>query len=545
MALDYDKLKNERISGTKIAPFHMITAVTQRSINNQLSKMHKVNPTLQKLTLNSTDPDDDYSGLEADLDPPTIELRLDTENRIVIFCFNIKRATLKYLKIKGRKVLEETMELPSSVLALSVDLKYEGVDFKNLPKDVQNRLKVKNNYSISQLIVNFTSASLARLDKQRTTVQDHISDANAQANFNIFMEKYFTMLADRKNDAVLHYLPLATKEGRKQYAMPTVPPTDFTFQNIPFVISATDNGKPSDDNMLVYLQMTGNDPIPRQLLTISTNWVVPTPDNTDRYDGTVALSRQIFLEGWLLPKLAEFNKGSSYVVTESWWKSVKLGFATQYRLDGHLGRNDATTEELSFKPVTTAEILDPSILLSLKPDTPGRWYQYNFWNEKDDNDGAWRTTHTGSTYNYMFVPEGYNKDGKCEILLGGTTLIKFYIHVDLPSSSGWIQGKWKTSIVLDGINDGELIIKVDDINPEITQKIDEAWLHDGQITHFSDPAKEGMRNLSMTYLLQEMRNVFSGGWDFVLPGAGDFYIHKAVFNKEEDLLCELKYKFQA
>ena len=49
----------------------------------------------------------------------------------------------------------------------------------------------------------------------------------------------------------------------------------------------------------------------------------------------------------------------------------------------------------------------------------------------------------------------------------------------------------------------------------------------------------------MTYLLREMRNVFSGGWDFVLPGAGDFYIHKAVFNKEEDLLCELKYKFKA
>lgn len=81
MALDYDKLKKERISGTKIAPFHMITAVTQRSINSQLKKMHKVNPTLQKLKLNSTDPEDDYSGLEADLDPPTIELRLGTESK--------------------------------------------------------------------------------------------------------------------------------------------------------------------------------------------------------------------------------------------------------------------------------------------------------------------------------------------------------------------------------------------------------------------------------------------------------------------------------
>lgn len=84
------------------------------------------------------------------------------------------------------------------------------------------------------------------------------------------MGKYFTMLAERKNDTILHYLPLApTEEVRKQYAMPTVPPTDFTFQNMPFVISNTDNGRPSDDNMLVYLQMTGNESIPHQLLTIS------------------------------------------------------------------------------------------------------------------------------------------------------------------------------------------------------------------------------------------------------------------------------------
>ncbi|KAF5310583.1 hypothetical protein D9619_007749 [Psilocybe cf. subviscida] len=544
MALDYEKFKKERISGTKINPFHMITAVTQRAINNQLTKMHKVNPTLRKLTLNSPDPDDDYSALEADLDPPTIELRLNTENRIVIFCFNIKRATLKYLKVKGRKVLEETMVLPSCVLALSVNLTFEGVDFKDLPKDIQNRLKVINDYSVRQLLVDFTSASLARLDKQRTTIQDHIDDPNAQANFNIFMEKYFTMLAERKNDTVLHYLPLATTEGRKQYAMPTVPPTDFTFQNLPFVISATDNGMPSDDNMLVYLQMTGNVPIPRELLPISANWVVPTPDNTDRYDGTVALSREIFLAGWLLPKLAEFNKRSSYVVTDAWWKSTGIGLTTRYFLDGHLGRDDATTEELLFKPVE-ADKMNQAVLQALKPETPGRWYQYKFNSSKDDNKGLWRVWHTGATDNYMFIPEGYNKDGKCEILLTGTTLIRFYVHVDIPSSTGWVEGKWSTSIILDGINDGELQIKIGDINPQINQSVDEAWLHKGEITHFSNPAKEGMRRLSMTYLLNEMRNVFTDGWDFVLPGAGDFYIHKAVFNREEDLLCELKYKFQA
>lgn len=111
-------------------------------------------------------------------------------------------------------------------------------------------------------------ASLARLDMQRTTVQDHIKDPNANASFNVFVEKYFTMLA-QNHDTVLHYLPLANTECRKQYAIPTVPPTDFTFQNLPFVISDADTDSSSDDNMLIYLQMTGNTPLPRQLLLIS------------------------------------------------------------------------------------------------------------------------------------------------------------------------------------------------------------------------------------------------------------------------------------
>lgn len=108
-----------------------------------------------------------------------------------------------------------------------------------------------------------------------------------------------------------------------------------------------------------------------------------------------------------------------------------------------------------------------------------------------------------------------------------------------------VKGKWSTSIILDGTHGGELVIKVKDIDPEIEENIDEDWLHrrKADFDIISARAKEGMKQLSMTYLLNEMRNVFSDAWEFVLPGAGDFCIHKAVFNREEDLLCEIKYKF--
>lgn len=117
-------------------------------------------------------------------------------------------------------------------------------------------------------------ASLARLDKRRTTVHDHITDLTAKAFFDIFIEKYFTVLA-QKNEFVLHYVPLASQEFRKKYEMPSVPPTDFTFQNMPFVQNDKDNGGPSEDNMLVYLQMCNDHGMPKQLLSVSVGAIFP------------------------------------------------------------------------------------------------------------------------------------------------------------------------------------------------------------------------------------------------------------------------------
>ncbi|KIM41738.1 hypothetical protein M413DRAFT_137225 [Hebeloma cylindrosporum] len=381
------------------------------------------------------------------------------------------------------------------------------------------------------------------MDDQKTTVQDQIKDLTAKASFNIFITKYFIELGNRKDDFVLHYVPLATDEGRKKFAMPTIPPIDFTFQNMPFVLSASDNGQASDDNMLVYLQITG-DPatrtLPRELLPISANWVVPTPDNTDRYDGTVALSKSIFVDGWLLPKLAAFNKDSTWIVKNCYWKPKGLG--TVFSLTGQLGRDGASADDLKWE---TVEAKDVDQGAKNKVKGSGQWYKYYHYSNKDDNEGLWRVWQKGTTRNWLFIPEGYNDQGKCEIFISGSTFVEFYVHVDLPASRGWVKGEWSTSLILDGVNDGELVIKAGDINPTITNEVDEAWLHAGEISHFTEPCERGLKKLSMTYILNEMRSVFQNGWDFVLPGGGDFYINKAVFNGEKDLLCELKYKFNA
>jgi hypothetical protein len=82
-------------------------------------------------------------------------------------------------------------------------------------------------------------------------------------------------------------------------AAPTFPPTSFRFQNYEYIApgssTPTDGaGAKGDNNVLCYLEMTENRPLPVELLTYSGNFV--TPD----MDGTIVISRGIFLDRYLL-----------------------------------------------------------------------------------------------------------------------------------------------------------------------------------------------------------------------------------------------------
>lgn len=113
-----------------------------------------------------------------------------------------------------------------------------------------------------------TGANIANYDAARSKIDLPSGDTAAESYWKLFMNDYFAELAKNKNDSVIHYLPKVT-EAQKGYPVPTLPPTDLTFQNLPFVKSASDLGRVGENTMLVYLQMTGGHPMPRELLPVS------------------------------------------------------------------------------------------------------------------------------------------------------------------------------------------------------------------------------------------------------------------------------------
>lgn len=122
------------------------------------------------------------------------------------------------------------------------------------------------------------------------------------------------------------------------------------------------------------------------------NWVIPPYDKkSPAYDGTVCLSKAIFLDGWLLPKLTGFNTQTQWVTTSAWWKENSNPFKTPYwGLDGHVGINIYDVQQdPALKDVNWVVDND-------KPVTGLRKYMYERHSNKEDDDGAWRVYMKGT-----------------------------------------------------------------------------------------------------------------------------------------------------
>jgi len=544
--MDIKTLTQDRLGLTKIYAFDKLTVISQKAINKQLAVMYRANKSLQQISLRL--PGDDFAGLDAKLGLPSIELQLDTDNRAVYYFINITSGTLNYYQGFGPRSKQATLQVTDWKIALHVNLAFELADFKSLPAPVQEHLKVLGDYSVQQLLIDFTSANISNIDSRRSVIAIPSGNVFALSFWQVFMQEYLNELAkpESKNDSIIHYIPKANNT-HVPYAIPTLPSTDFTFQNLPFVLSASDKGKISENSMLVYLEMTGGHPLPRELLPVSANWVVPSADQAATYDGTVVLSKGVFLDGWLLPNLQTFNQRSTWIATEAHWENGATIFNFLYRLNGHLGWWDATPSDVAWNPVDLEKV--PEDVKNQAKTPLGSWYTYHKNSSKEDKHGPFNlsVSITGDTTNWCFIPEGFTSAGKAEITLMGSTTVSIYNHLDAVASSGWVKGSWKINLILDGVHEGELLIKSnpDTIVPIMSQGADEAIFHHGDVTRHFDSIKSGLAGLSMQDIVNSLTNALGGTWDFIFPGGQDFFIDKAAFNREQDLLCELKYKFKA
>ncbi|KAG8924302.1 hypothetical protein FRC01_011678 [Tulasnella sp. 417] len=546
----YDRLAQERITKSNIGAFDQLTVISQRAINGQLAHMWKnPNSILRKIDVRPSPKHPNEYYFTADLGPPTVKLLTGPNKQQVVFFINIKSGKVGYYDGVGPDAEPKTADLGVSTLALRVNLAFDQLEANKVPKNVQDALKKPDDYSVKQLLFDFTTADL--IPKLNGVDKDESKfdiAPEAEAPFYELLGKYLTALRQKDPSGnvaehnILHYVATA-KDAKNYTPAPTCVPTDLNFQSLPFVIVDTDRtgttgvleGK---NNMLVYLQMTDNRKMPNALLEPTANWVMPPFDETsESYDGTVCLSKATFLDGLLLPRLAQLNSDSTWVVDQAWWKSKDAGFSTEYNVYGHLGLTEEDKKKDEFK--NWQWTLD-----SQKDGT--RKYEYKKTHRIDDNDGLWRVYQEGRTTNTISIPEGLDSSSKSVISLSGSTEVETYLHLDGMGDWGKttciVKNTWEASLILDGVDEGALQVTVNNPKTNISVTNDTSFLYPDILNPTKERVTNMFTNSPMNDIKADLQAMFSGSWSFVFSQGRDFFIDKACFNNEGDLLGQLKYK---
>ncbi|KAG5651139.1 hypothetical protein H0H81_009731, partial [Sphagnurus paluster] len=403
------------------------------------------------------------------------------------------------------------------VFKANLDLKALDAD-QTVPQYIKDTLKKMDDYSIHQLLVDLTNADISNFLEKESFID--LPTSLLKVTFGAYVDDYIKNLRkpETRDHSIIHYLPSSKKPDT--YAIPTLPPTDLNFQDLLFLATDSNTGE-KEDNMLIYLQMTGNVPLPPDILKTSANWVVPAPPGQVEYDGTVALSKKIFLDGWLLPKLAPLNRATSFVVDGVEMSAWPIDHCSKMAF--HAGFKDGE------EPTKGPWIYDPSA----SSDTVNV-YNYSYRSHDGEELRPWAyASMTHETNNTLKIPVGLNQNGKCIIEISGKTVTGADIKTALNHYNKARTASWSVEITMDGVDHGKLKIATNYTHKfEGDSSADEqAYPGDYEgLKGASAKIQDVLTKLSTGSTEKDMKEALEGSWAFVFAGAADFLFSEAAFN---------------
>lgn len=159
-----------------------------------------------------------------------------------------------------------------------------------------------------------------------------------------------------------------------------------------------------------------------------------------KYDGMLCLSRGVFVENWLLPRLEELNRESTWIVDNAWHHKPRLT-APEYGINGHQG---AKPEDLKNNPTGLRwprDANEPSTLVY-------RYYNYSHKSTPEENKfhRLYQTCEQGpyliiltlaqahppaTTENKVRITagSGFGENDKPTIKISGKTVVQSFVRV--------------------------------------------------------------------------------------------------------------------
>lgn len=232
----------------------------------------------------------------------------------VAFAVRFESGTMDYKDLTSDSPAVLQADISGLRMSFLVDLAKAGVtDLVALPTAVRDRADAlaksfQGAFTIQRLFLDLTNANLDAYDPAGTSFPKNMS-SSAIAMFPIYLTAYLEEI--RKADG--HILGYAITVPDWTDPTPSFPP-----HSIDFVTNEYRDGTDKNDNRAMdsiqYLMMTGTAKLPTNLASWWGNFIQPTDGFGNSRYGAIAMARKLFVDDYLLTRLAPLVCGYWQIV---------------------------------------------------------------------------------------------------------------------------------------------------------------------------------------------------------------------------------------
>ncbi|KAJ7651380.1 hypothetical protein FB45DRAFT_820896 [Roridomyces roridus] len=334
-----------------------------------------------------------------------------------------------------------------------------------------------------------------------------------------YTQDYLEHLAHHGHN-IIHSVPVFTA-APNSFAL-----TSVTYQVVTKTKITIDNCRhavpASQAPVILVLGMCGNRPLPSIRLPWFQGWVIPGHQSL----GTICLSRETFLEGRLLQRLARVNAKTTLVPE---WAGIVNG-QWKYQLttlEKHAHRKE---ERTSWKVASKTERSREYV-----------WEAHDEWNHDskhesftgDESHGKY--TLSCRTKNTLSIPT-YYRQGCLEITLHGESTLQISERENVNSWSKTTSAKWSVGIEVHTANGGLRIQVVASTPPNFSNVASEGVCPmEIQEEHMRQFPSE----IDLEDTVNDLTSLLQGSWDYSYPGLEAYALANPVFTRSGDLVVEL------
>lgn len=455
--------------------------------------------------------------------------------------------------------VQEKIPVKGWKLAFYVDFAMKKMDV--IPEKIKSQITIPGSYGVDQLLIDFGTADSISFSWERSVISGFTGkedEVAARDVISLFVTRWLSKVKSTEgNHNVLGYAVKGAHEDSQSIPKidPSYPPTAVRLQTINYVPEG-DGEKPSPENgrnAFLFTEMTGKDGPARIKAADDLAW--SGDFFYDSLGGTLVMSRRIFWDNFVKPKLQTVNRDAILALQKVAKKLATPELASHIDWclsdssndvgQGEWSSTDGLAENYTWKGGKYFDV---------EHEVPGLNHMYEYW--------------IGTLVNHQLVPEvGTGKIlFKYDISLKTTLKLGLYgMPKDVTNFTASTDTSYSGTLTIDLTaidSQGGLSVSATDsastptiqVNATmdgIAVKILQAVPWIGSMFSGEEEVNR-MKNEITTIMQSSIQNVattrdeleaaLSGQKQFVFPGGGTFDMKSPIFSKKGDLLIGLSYR---